>query len=191
MWGIETQRTMVRERMKLLLAAHDSDIVTETFNAEAGELLLRQGEPAKRVLLLTAGSVAIQIRQNDETPHTLAVVEAEELLGEMGLFGNGLHSADVRVLGGPATLVAVAGDHLLQAMLFDTDLSIELLRLSSQRCLQGNELVGHLLDGIQAAASGDHSLLAQSCSALRQHRHSIAEAADQLEALQQSPPISP
>lgn len=84
MWGIETQRSIVRERMKLLLASHDSEIVPVEFRAEPGELLLRQGAPAKRVLLLTEGTVAIQVRQSDGHPHTLAIVEAEELLGRWG-----------------------------------------------------------------------------------------------------------
>ena len=104
-------------------------------------------------------------------------------MGEMGLFGNGLHTADVQVLDQPAQLLAVDGDQLLKAMLFDADLSIELLNLISQRCLQGNELVGLLLDGIKAAHSGDDALLQQTCAALRRRRHSIADAADQLEAL--------
>jgi CRP/FNR family cyclic AMP-dependent transcriptional regulator len=110
-------------------------------------------------------------------------VEGEELLGEMGLFGNGVHSADVQVLETPAQLIAVDSNQLLKAMLFDADLSIELLNLISQRCLQGNELVGLLLDGIEAAHNGDRALLTQTCAALRHRRHSIAAAADQLEAL--------
>ena len=95
MWGIESQRSLVRERMKLLL-----------------------------------------------TEGTVAIVEAEELLGEMDLFGNGVHSADVKVLDEPEQLIAIYSDQLLKAMLFDADLSIELLSLISQRCLQGNEAKG-------------------------------------------------
>jgi hypothetical protein len=36
----------------------------------------------------------------------------------------------------------VDGNQLLKAMLFDADLSIELISLISQRCLQGNEAKG-------------------------------------------------
>jgi CRP/FNR family transcriptional regulator, cyclic AMP receptor protein len=180
---MESQRRLVRERMKLLLAAHNSEIVPVELSAAPGELLMRQGTPAKQVLLLTEGSVAIQVRQSDDRAHTLAIVEAEEVLGEMGLFGNGLHTADVQVLDQPAQLLAVDGDQLLKAMLFDADLSIELLNLISQRCLQGNELVGLLLDGIHAAHAGDASQLKQTCSMLRQRGHAIADAADRLTAL--------
>jgi len=123
MWGIESQRNLVRERMKLLLAAHNSEIVPVDVRAQPGELLLRQGAPAEQVLLLTQGTVAIQVRQGDGQPHTLAVVEAEELLGEMGLFGDGVHSADVQVLDEPAQLLAVDSNQLLKAMLFDAGLT--------------------------------------------------------------------
>ena len=183
MWGIESQRSIVRERLKLLLAAHNNEIVPIEIQAAPGELLLRQGTPSEQVLLLLEGAVAIQVRQDGSQPHTLAVLEAEELLGEMGLFGNGIHSADVLVLDEPAQLIAVDGNELLKAMLFDSDLSIELLSLLSQRCLQGNELVGLLLDSIHAVHTGDKKLLQKTCTSLRQRRHSIAAAADQLEAL--------
>ena len=180
MWGLESQRTIVRERMKLLLAAHNSEITPQPFTAEPGDLLLQQGASAERLLLLTEGSVAIQVRQGDGPAHTLAIVEAEELLGEMGLFGNGVHSADVVVVGGPAQLLAVDGDQLLQSMLFDADLSFEMLRLISQRCLQSNELVGQLLDGIKAAHAGDSLSLKPICMALDGCRYSMAEASDRL-----------
>ena len=184
MWGMESQRSIVRERMKLLLAAHHNEIRQTELTAKEGERLLSQGEPADQVVLLTEGTVAIQVRQPEGEPHTLAIVEAEELLGEMGLFGDGRHSADVTVIGGPARLIAVNGDQLLQAMLFDADLAIELLALLSQRCLQGNQLMSLLLDGIHAAHSGNTTLLEQTSQALRQSNHALSIAANQLRELQ-------
>lgn len=142
----------IRERLKLLLKAHHNDIQPSHFTADEGVLLLRQGEPADQVLLLSEGSVAIQVRQPNREAHTLAVLEAEELLGEMGLFGTGFHSADVRVIEGPAQLISVPADQLLQALLFDSDLSIEMLSMLSHRCLLGNLLIAELLDAIAAAS---------------------------------------
>jgi CRP-like cAMP-binding protein len=101
----------------------------------------------------------------------------------MGLFGDGQHSADVKVLDQPAQLLAVDADQLLKAMLFDADMAIEMLVLTSQRCLQANELVGLLLDGIHAAHAGDASQLEHTCTELRKRNHSIAWAADQLQEL--------
>lgn len=173
----------VRERLKLLLKSHAHEIAPVALEAKEGDLLLRQGAEAGQILLLTEGRVAIQVRQANQAPHTLTILEAETLLGEIGLFGNGQHAADVRVVQGPAKLIAVAGDQLLQAMLFDADLAIELLALLSERCLQGNALMSLLLDGIHAAHGGDAALLEQTCQALRQHDHSLAAAAEKLATL--------
>lgn len=176
----------VRERLKLLLQSHAQEITPVVLEAQEGELLLRQGAEAEQILLLTEGCVAIQVRQAQQAPHTLTILEAETLLGEIGLFGNGQHAADVRVVQGPAKLLAIAGDQLLQAMLFDADLAIELLALLSERCLQGNALMSLLLDGIQAAHGGDAALLEQTCQALQQHNHALATAAEKLATLQRS-----
>ena len=183
MWGIESQLKVVRERMKLLLEAHGSDITSAAYVAAEGELLLEQGSVAKKVLLLHEGSVAIQLRRSQGEPHTLAIIQAEEILGEMGLFGNGVHSADVRVTGGPAQLTVIDGDQLLQAMLFDSDLNLEILALLCQRCLISNQLVGVLLDGITAAHARDEELLEQSCDFLRRNSHSLSAAAEHLSVL--------
>lgn len=183
MLGMESQRTVVRERMKMLLSAHANEIIPAEIHCSPGEVLLEQGKPAKRILLLTEGTVAIQLREGSNDPHTLAVVEAEELLGEMGLFGAGVHSADVVVIEKPAKLIAVDADQLLKAMLFDADLSIELLNLMSERCSQANQLVGLLLDGINAAHSANLEQLENTCQELQTRMHSIATAADHLRQL--------
>jgi len=183
MLGMESQRTVVRERMKMLLSAHDNEIIPTEMVCSPGDVLLEQGKPSRRVLLLTEGTVAIQLREGNSQPHTLAVIEAEELLGEMGLFGQGIHSADVVVIEKPAKLIAVDADQLLKAMLFDADLSIELLNLMSERCSQANQLVGLLLDGINAAHSANLDQLDLTCKELRKRLHSIAQAADYLTVL--------
>jgi len=183
MWGIESQLKVVRERMKLLLEAHGSDITSTICIAAEGELLLEQGSVAKKILLLHEGSVAIQLRRSQGEQHTLAIIQAEEILGEMGLFGNGVNSADVRVTGGPAQFTVIDGDQLLQAMLFDSDLNLEILTLLCQRCLKSNQLVGVLLDGISAAYDKDQALLMQSCDLLRRNNHSLSAAADRLSVL--------
>ena len=183
MWGLESQQSVVRERMKLLLASHGNALNAREHLAEQGELMIKQGAIAERVLLLMEGTVAVQLRQRDNEPHTLAIVEAEEILGEMGLFGNGVHSADVRVINGPAKFVVVDGNKMLQAMLFDADLTIEILALICQRCLKSNQIMGLLLDGISAVQAGDVAQLKQSCQHLREYSHSIALAADHLESI--------
>jgi CRP-like cAMP-binding protein len=183
MWGDRAAVQMVQERMKLLLESHHQEMRPQLRTFESGALVLRQGEPARSVLLLTQGRVAIQLRQLDEPPHTLAVVEAEELIGEMGLFGSGVHSADVRVIDGPAELVEINGDEFLRTLLFDVDLAMELLGLVSQRCARSNEVIGLLLSGIAAAHRGDGRAGGAIAAALEPLDHCLAKAADRLEEL--------
>ena len=53
-------------------------------------------------------------------------------------------------------------DALLRLALFDGDLALEMLALSSARCRQGNQLTTLLLDSIQALSEGN-SLQLQGC----------------------------
>lgn len=183
MWDDERQRASVRERFKLLLASHRDELAPVPRVAEPGELLLRQGAPAGSLLLLTQGRVAVELRPAGEQPHTLMLLEAEELLGEMGLFGNGQHSTDVRVVDGPAELIEVDGDGFLRAMLFDIDLAMELLGLLSQRCQRSNAVIGLLLDGISAAAEADGAALQAIAEAMAPVNPGLARAAQHLQAL--------
>ncbi|NQV10894.1 MAG: cyclic nucleotide-binding domain-containing protein [Cyanobacteria bacterium] len=186
MWGDEPQLKILRERIKLLLKIHHAELEPVQRQASQGELLMHQGDPATSLMLLTRGKVAIQIRLLEPRPHTLAVVEAEELLGEMGLFGTGSHSADVRVVEGPAELIEVSGDNFLKTLLFDVDLAMEMLSLVSQRCKSSNEVIGLLLDGIAAAHRGDTAQMAAIASAIRPLDYCLSLAADRLVELGES-----
>ncbi len=186
MWGDEPQLKVVRERIKLLLKIHHDELKPISRLAAAGELLMRQGEPADSLMLLTRGKVAIQIRLLEPQPHTLAVIEAEEVLGEMGLFGSGHHSADVRVVEGPAELVEVSGDSFLRTMLFDVDLAMELLALVSQRCMRSNEVIGLLLDGIAAAHRGDRLQLTALSQEIGPLNYCLSKAVERLVAIGQT-----
>jgi len=183
MWDDERQRASVRERFKLLLASHRDELAPVPRTAAPGELLLRQGSPARNLLLLTSGRVAVELHPAGEEPHTLMHLEAEELLGEMGLFGNGQHSTDVRVVDGPAELIEVDGDGFLRAMLFDIDLAMELLGLLSQRCQRSNAVIGLLLDGISAAADADGKALRAITGEMAPVNPGLARAAQHLQAL--------
>jgi len=183
MWDDARQRASVRERFKLLLASHRDELAPVPRSAQPGELLLRQGAPARSLLLLTSGRVAVELHPAGEQPHTLMLLEAEELLGEMGLFGNGLHSTDVRVVDGPAELIEVDGDGFLRAMLFDIDLAMELLGLLSQRCQRSNAVIGLLLDGISAAADADGAALETILQEMTPVNAGLARAARHLQTL--------
>ena len=183
MWGQEPQLQRVRERLKLLLATHANELHPKSLHAQQGELLLKQDASAKHLFLLTQGKVAIEIQQQGQSPHTLTVIEAEALLGEMGLFGDGTHSADVRVVDGPAELLQINGNDLLQALIYDSELLIELLALMSERVRNTNKVITLLLDGINGACKGDAILLDKVLQDLTSLNHYISRTAQQLKKL--------
>ena len=45
MWGDEPQLEAFRERLKVLLEAHEQDLNPQVITAEEGTVLCRQGEP--------------------------------------------------------------------------------------------------------------------------------------------------
>ena len=184
MWGDEPQLQALRERLKLLLVTHQQELSPATVIASEGDVLLRQGDPVETLLLLTKGRVAVDIHHGDEL-HTLAEMEAVELLGEVGFFANGKHYADFRVVDGPAELLAIPGPELLQAMLFDTDLVVEMLSLVSERCRRGNQVIALLISGIDAVYDDANERVTKTTEALGDVHFCIAKASQQLQQLHQ------
>lgn len=183
MWGDEPQLQAFRERLRLLLDAHQQELNPKSVQAPEGAVLCRQDEPVETLMLLTEGRVAVDVHQGQEV-HTLAVMEAVELLGEVGFFANGSHYADFRVVDGPAELLAIPGTELLQAMLFDTDLVVEMLALMSERCRRSNRVIGLLLSGIDAVHHGQEDRLQCATDQLCSLHSCVAEASHQLQRLQ-------
>ena len=184
MWGDEPQLQAFRERLKLLLVAHQQELNPEKVIASEGNVLFRQGDAVETLMLLTQGRVAVDIHHGDEL-HTLAEVEAVELLGEVGFFANGKHYADFRVVNGPAELLALPGQALLQAMLFDSDLVVEMLSLVSERCRRGNQVIALLLSGIEALHNDAQDRLEQTATELGGIHFCVAKASRQLQQLHQ------
>ncbi|MBL6798387.1 MAG: cyclic nucleotide-binding domain-containing protein [Synechococcus sp. BS307-5m-G39] len=184
MWGDEPQLHAFRERLKLLLEAHQQELNPRPVTAKRGDVLFRQGDPVDTLLLLTSGKVAVDVHQGNER-HTLAVVEAVELLGEVGFFANGQHYADFRVVDDGAELLALPGEDLLQAMLFDSDLAVEMLALVSERCRRGNRVISLLLSGIEAVHDHEIERLEQTTKELGGIHFCIAKASRQLKRLHQ------
>ena len=184
MWGDEPQLQAFRERLKLLLAAHQQELNPEKVIAAEGDVLFHQGDSVETLMLLTQGRVAVDVHHGDQI-HTLAEVEAVELLGEVGFFANGKHYADFRVVEGPAELLAIPGQALLQAMLFDTDLVVEMLSLVSERCRRGNQVIAMLVSGIEAVHDDAQDRVEQAAAELGGIHFCVAKASKQLQQLRQ------
>ena len=180
MEGEEKQQlNRARERLKLLLTTHLKRLPHETLRPAVGEVVMKQGAPAKTVMLVKMGQLNIEFATTHGPAQVIAVVGRDELLGEMGLVGDNHHSATVRVESGPAELISINADELLQASLFDSELVMELLALSSARCRQTNKTIAILYSALEALATGERSTLATCCEELS-HQVGQAETASAL-----------
>ena len=112
-----------------------------------GETIIRQGDPADCMYVIQAGQVEVIVERPDGEVR-LAVLEAGDVIGEMGLFSTAPRSASVRALGAVrvlridkrAFLKRVHEDpsiafRILQKMAERIrDLNDEVVRLSTQGC---------------------------------------------------------
>ncbi len=141
----------VHPRLNQLLVTHLKELKAESLFYASGDVVIEEQQHADNILLLLSGELSVEIGDQRQ----LARIQPGELLGEMGLSGDNRHCATVRVLHGPAEVIRVNADALLRLALFDGDLALEMLALSSARCRQGNQLTTLLLDSIQALSDGN------------------------------------
>ena len=134
--------------------------------------------------MLPHGRTAVDIHNGDEI-HSLAEVEDVELLGEVCFFANCKQYADFRVVNEPAELLAIPSEALLQAMLFDSDLVVEMLSVVSERCRRGQEVIALLLSGVEALHNDAQDRVQQAAAELGGLHFCVAKASKQLQQLRQ------
>jgi CRP-like cAMP-binding protein len=166
----------VHPRLNQLLVTHLKELNAESLIFASGDVVIQEQQHADDILLLQSGELSVEIGAQRE----LARIKPGELLGEMGLSGDNRHCATVRVLHGPAEIIRVNADALLRLALFDGDLALEMLALSSARCRQGNQLTTLLLDSIQALSEGNTLHLQQCINKLQAEAGGFQTAAKQL-----------
>lgn len=169
----------VHPRLSQLLVTHLKELKAESLQFASGDVVIEEQEHADDILLLLSGELSVEIGAQRE----LARIKPGELLGEMGLSGDNPHCATVRVQNGPAEIIRVNADALLRLALFDGDLALEMLALSSARCRQGNQITVLLLDSIQALSEGNILQLERCINHLQTEAGGFQTAAQQLASI--------
>ena len=169
----------VHPRLSQLLVTHLKELKAESLQFASGDVVIEEQEHADDILLLLSGELSVEIGAQRE----LARIKPGELLGEMGLSGDNRHCATVRVQNGPAEIIRVNADALLRLALFDGDLALEMLALSSARCRQGNQITMLLLDSIQALSEGNILQLERCIKHLQTEAGGFQTAAQQLASI--------
>jgi glutaminase len=62
---------------------------------EAGETILREGDPARLLFVVASGSATVWLRAEDGRPRRVACIGPGLTVGEMSLLDGGTRSADV------------------------------------------------------------------------------------------------
>ena len=178
------QLSTMRDRLRMLLSTHLSALNHTTLKPAIGEVVMQQDTPAERVLVVQAGELRVERTESGGRPQLIATIGPDEMVGEMALIGDQRHSATVTVSRGPAELLAVKADDLLQAAIYDSDLVMELLALSSHRCRQTNHHLVLILEGLDALSTRDTPLLERCCEELdKSADQALCSTAEQLKRL--------
>ncbi|HEU4396553.1 MAG TPA: Crp/Fnr family transcriptional regulator [Actinomycetota bacterium] len=114
------------------------------FDYPPGSFLMRQGEPADFVLVLTAGEVAIvsPVRGGAEQVHS--IVRAGQLIGELALLTDGRRTAGARAAS-PTTAWAIGRDHFWAFLDATPAASSALLRQLAELLADREALIDDLL----------------------------------------------
>ena len=181
--NIESHSQSVREKLQMLLRTYQKELKVNPVLAQTGEIVIEQGGQADAVVLLQQGRLVVELKNEDEMPRQIATVEAGEILGEMGLFGDNRYSASVRVEEGPAELLFFDSSELMKFALFDSELIMAMLALTGERCRKGNNTIEQLLNGLQALSDGNQDKLNAICENLLIESEGMGKAAKQLQSL--------
>ena len=179
----ESHAQAVRERLKILLSTYQKELKVSPIQVETGETVIEQGGEADAVVLLKHGTLVVELKTEGEAPRRIATVEPGEILGEMGLFGDNRYSASIRVKEGPAELLFFDSASLMKFALFDSELVMAILALSSDRCRTGNHLIELLLGGLQALSDANQETINAICQDLEQESEAMKKAAEQIKLL--------
>ena len=101
MTGDQAETNRVRERLKVLLSTHLTELEHTILRPELGDVVMEEGAKAERVLLVMAGQLSVEVKNAHGHPQIVAIVGTDDLVGEMGLVGDYRHRATVRVNEGP------------------------------------------------------------------------------------------
>jgi CRP/FNR family cyclic AMP-dependent transcriptional regulator len=114
------------------------------FDYPAGSFLMRQGEPADHVMVLTAGEVAIvsPVRGGGEQVYT--IVGAGELIGELALLNDGRRTASARATS-PTTAWAIGRDPFWRFLEANPPAATALLRQVAARLADREAQIDDLL----------------------------------------------
>ncbi len=111
---------------------------------ENGEVLMRQGERGDGMLVIQEGEVEILLERDGRTTRVRVAGEGE-LIGEMAIFENVVHSATVRALG-RVRVLTVDRRNFLRQVNEDPTLAFRIVQTMSLRVRELSDQVARLTE---------------------------------------------
>lgn len=102
---------------------------------KAGELLIRQGEPANEFIIIMKGTVAIEAKEAPAASRSIQVLSPHEMLGWSWLFQPFVWHFQARALI-PTEVVVLSGGHLLVAAEKDHTFGYDLMKRVSHLVIE-------------------------------------------------------
>ena len=127
-----------------------------------GEVLLAEGEPAEKLLLLLEGRVEVVGGSEDGGGYRIAVREAGDWLGEGALFPGDMRSATVRAQTA-ALVLEIDPKVLLDAVCGNVESVMDLLQTQNRRRIESDDqLIGALRQRVETLSSANTQLSRQN-----------------------------
>ena len=183
MLDIDSQMQNLSSRLKMLILSHSNEFNFTNIDFNKGDKVLVQGTISEDLFILIKGKVNIEVSHASSSSHSLAILEAENILGEMSLFGGSEVSADVVVLSDKAEFIKLKGHELLSSIMFDAELASELLAIVSNRCQNTSKVNALLMDAICALHAKSNVSIDASLEKLRNENEELFHIASMLEEI--------
>ena len=131
-------QNMSIEQLKVLAS------ICEEQSVPANTRIFQEGEPGGEVFMVVKGRVAIE-REGDRKDSVirLSTIEARSSFGEMSLFDDSPRNSSALSLE-DSTLLTLRVEHLIALIRQYPDLSLELIKILSQRMREANDQIAHL-----------------------------------------------
>jgi CRP-like cAMP-binding protein len=133
---------------KLKLLAFTSELMT----FENGELVFNQGDGSDCAYVVMDGALEI-ITHSGDTEAVVAVLQKNDLVGELGVLTNAPRSATIRARGEVQAL-RIDADMFVEMITENPDIALDVLRQLSMKVTRTHELYEEVLSELAQARAG-------------------------------------
>lgn len=115
-------------------------IVTKIITREAGQIIIREGDPALAMYVIRSGRVAISVWTMDNEELVFAVLGAGDFFGETSLLDGSPRTATAKAVEA-VELIEIGADDFFKLLRLKPDIAISIMGVMARRLRATNELI--------------------------------------------------